>query len=175
MGGTPHLRRSRVGEPDRRVKETATIRSATAADIPELARLRWHLYTERMPHDEPFETYVERFTRFASDALARDGWRAWVAESDGQLVGAMWLHSVPRVPAPGRGDPRSIGYLTNAYVEPDHRSKGLGSRLLRTVVEHCEATDHVMIVAWPADGAYDFYERHGFTRPPDPVVRRIDP
>ena len=37
---------------------TPTIRSATADDIPELARLRWQLYTERETHDEPFETYV---------------------------------------------------------------------------------------------------------------------
>jgi len=151
------------------------IRPATAADIPDLARLRWHLYTEQGPHDEPYETYVERFAAFASDALAREEWRAWVAESDGRLVGAMWLQSVARVPAPGRGDPRPIGYLTNAYVEPDQRSKGLGSRLLQIVVEHCEATDHVIVVAWPADDAYAFYERHGFERPPDPIVRRIDP
>jgi GNAT superfamily N-acetyltransferase len=150
-----------------------TVRPAIQDDIPDLARLRWHLYTERGPHDEPFEAYVERFTAFARDALARDEWRAWVAESDGRVIGAMWLQSVARVPAPGRGDPRPIGYLTNAYVEPEHRSQGIGSRLLQVVIDHCEATDHVMMVAWPADDAYVFYERHGFTRPPDPVVRYV--
>ena len=153
---------------------TPAIRSAIAADIPELARLRWQLYTEQGPHDESFDGYVGRFTTFATDALTSDDWRAWVAGAEGRLVGAMWLQTVARVPAPGRGDPRPIGYLTNAYVEQDHRSQGLGSRLLQTVVEHCEATAHVLVMAWPADDAYRFYERHGFTRPPDPVVRRID-
>ena len=154
---------------------TPTVRPATAADIPELARLRWQLYTEQGAHDEPFDAYVQRFTTFATDALSRDDWRAWVAGSDGRLVGAMWLQTVSRVPAPGHGEPRPIGYLTNAYVEPGHRSQGLGSRLLKTVVEHCEAAGFELMMAWPADDAYRFYERHGFLRPSDPVVRRIDP
>ncbi len=124
--------------------------------------------------DESFGAYVRRFSAFAANALSGDDWRAWVAESGERLVGAMWLQTVPRVPAPGRGDPRPIGYLTNAYVEPDHRSQGLGSRLLQTVVEHCEATAHVLVMAWPADDAYRFYERQGFIRPSDPVVRRLD-
>jgi len=154
---------------------TPIIRPATDADIPQLARLRWQLYTEQGPHDESFDAYVGRFSTFATDALTSDDWRAWVAEAEGRLVAAMWLQTVPRVPAPGRGDPRPIGYLTNAYVEPDHRSLGLGSQLLGTVVEHCEAAGFELVMAWPADDAYRFYERHGFLRPPDPVVRRIDP
>ena len=154
---------------------TATIRFATTVDTAELARLRWRLYTEQDPHEEPFDAYVERFTAFSIDALSGEDWRAWVAEADGRLVAAMWLQTVRRVPAPGRGEPRPIGYLTNAYVEPDHRSQGLGSRMLQTVVAHCEAAGFVLVMAWPAEDAYPFYERNGFTRPPDPVVRRIEP
>lgn len=55
-------------------------------------------------------------------------------EAGGRLVAAMWLHTVPRVPAPGHGDPRPIGYLTNMYVEPEHRSKGLGSEMVKELV-----------------------------------------
>lgn len=51
---------------------TPSIRAAHAADIEELAQLRWQLHTEQGPHDERFEAYVERFTAFARDALARD-------------------------------------------------------------------------------------------------------
>jgi GNAT superfamily N-acetyltransferase len=152
---------------------TPTIRPARADDIPELARLRWQLYTERETYDEPFETYAERFEVFARDALARDDWRAWCAEEDARLVGAMWLHTVPRVPAPGHGAPRPMGYLTNMYVEPDHRSHGLGSRMLQTLVEYCTAGGFELVLTFPADDAYAFYGRNGFTRPPDPVVHRL--
>jgi GNAT superfamily N-acetyltransferase len=150
-----------------------TIRSATVDDIPELARLRWQLYSEREPHDETFEVYVERFAAFARDALARDDWRAWCAAADGRLVAAMWLHTVPRVPAPGHGDPRPMGYLTNMYVEPEQRSRGLGSRMVQELIRHCEATGFELVLAFPAEDAYRFYERSGFTRPPDPVVHRL--
>ncbi len=153
--------------------ETPSIRSATLDDIPELARLRWQLYSEREPHDETFEVYVERFAAFASDALARDDWRAWCAAAEGRLVAAVWLHTVPRVPAPGHGDPRPIGYLTNMYVEPEQRSRGLGSRMVREVISHCEATVFELVLAFPAEDAHRFYERNGFTRPPDPVVHPL--
>jgi GNAT superfamily N-acetyltransferase len=149
------------------------IRPAVADDVPELARLRWQLYTEREAHDEPFETYVGRFAAFASDALARDDWRAWCAEETDRLVAAMWLHTVPRVPAPGHGAPRPMGYLTNMYVEPEHRSHGLGSRMLRELVEHCNTGGFELVLTFPADDAYGFYERNGFTRPSDPLVHRL--
>jgi GNAT superfamily N-acetyltransferase len=152
---------------------TPTIRAARADDIPELARLRWQLYTEREAHDEPVGTYVERFTAFALDALARDDWRAWCAEADDRLVGAMWLQAVPRIPAPGHGAPRPMAYLTNMYVEPEYRSHGLGSRMLDVFVEHCTTNGFELVLTFPADDAYGFYERNGFSRPPDPLMHRL--
>ena len=152
---------------------TPNIRPATNDDIGELSRLRWQLYTEQEPHDEPLEAYEERFSTFARDALARDEWRAWCAEDDGRLIAAMWLQTVPRVPAPGHDDPRPIGYLTNVYVEPAFRSKGLGSRLTQELISHCEESGFELVLTFPADDAYGFYERNGFTRPPYPVVHRL--
>ena len=66
-----------------------------------------------------------------------------------------------------------MGYLTNMYVEPGQRSGGLGSRMLQELIRHCEATVFELVLAFPADEAYGFYERNGFTRPPDPVVHRL--
>jgi GNAT superfamily N-acetyltransferase len=152
---------------------SVVIRAATGTDVGELARLRWQLYTERESHDEPFPAYAERFAAFAHDALARDDWWAWVADDDGTLVAAVWLHAVPRVPAPGHGDPRPMGYLTNMYVEPEHRAMGLGARMIRKLTGHCEAGGFELILTFPAEDAYRFYEQHGFERPPDPVVHRM--
>ena len=92
---------------------------------------------------------MERFAAFARDALARDDWRAWCAEEDDRLVAAMWLHTVPRVPAPGHGAPRPMAYLTNMYVEPEHRSHGLGSRMLQVLVEHCTTGGFELVLDVP--------------------------
>ena len=84
------------------------------------------------------------------DALTRDDWRAWCAEQDGRLVAAMWLHTVPRVPAPGHGAPRPMGYLTNMYVEPEHRSLGLGSQMLQMLIESCTTGGFELVLTFPA-------------------------
>jgi GNAT superfamily N-acetyltransferase len=77
------------------------------------------------------------------------------------------------VPAPGRRDPSPIGYLTNLYVAPDRRSTGLGRRLLGTVFDHCRTEGFECVLTFPADAAYGFYERAGFTRPRFPVVHDL--
>jgi hypothetical protein len=45
--------------------------------------------------------------------------------------------------------------------------------LLTEIVAYCKANGFELIVAWPADDAYGFYEHHGFERPSDPVVCRL--
>lgn len=59
------------------------------------------------------------------------------------------------------------------YVEPEHRSKGLGSRMLQELMSHCEATGFELVLTFPALDSYGFYGHDGFTRPPDPVVRHL--
>ena len=144
---------------------------ATLADVEELARLRWQLYTEVAEGDpEPYDAYVERFTTFAREALVDRRWRAWIAEDMGQLVGALWRFTVPRVPQPGRGEPRPLAYVTNVYVEPVYRNGGLGARLLDRAIEASRAEGFSLVMVWPSEGSATFYERAGFERPADPLV-----
>lgn len=148
---------------------------ATTADIPELARLRWQLYAEQ--DGEPAESpaaYGERFARFAGSALASDAWRSWVARDGDRLVAAMWLHTVPRVPVPGkRAGP--IGYLTNVYVEPAHRNAGLGARMLDRGRAWCDEQGHSLVIVWPTERSRSFYRRGGFGRPDEPLVLDLEP
>jgi GNAT superfamily N-acetyltransferase len=151
------------------------IRAATPDDVDALARLRWHLYLEQEPGiTEPFETYRDRFLDFAAWALDRDDWRGWVADGGDGVVGNAWLQTVPRVPAPGRRDPSPMGYLTNMYVTPELRGSGLGGRLLDTILDHCRAEGYELVLTFPADAAYGFYERAGFARPRYPVVHDLE-
>jgi GNAT superfamily N-acetyltransferase len=152
------------------------IRAATHDDADVLARLRFRLYLEQQPDiAEPFEAYRERFLRFAGWALDRDDWRGWVGVDDGGgLVGNAWLQTVPRVPAPGRRDPSHMGYLTNMYVAPELRGTGLGRRLLDAVLDHCRAEGYELVLTFPAERAYAFYERAGFTRPRFPLVHELE-
>ncbi len=152
-----------------------TIGFATIDDVPELARLRWELYEEQNGDPgEPFEAYLERFARFATSALSSEDWRAWVARTDDALVGAMWLHTVHRVPVPGKlAGP--IGYLTNVYVAPEHRNAGLGARLLDRVDAWCREQRFSLVIVWPTERSRSFYGRGGFGRPDEPLVLEAEP
>ena len=146
---------------------------ATIDDVPELARLRWELYAEQNGDPtEPFQAYVERFASFARTALTSHEWRAWVARTDDGLVGALWLHTVHRVPVPGkRAGP--IGYLTNVYVAPEHRNGGLGAQMLDRVKAWCAEEGFSLVIVWPTERSRSFYRRGGFDRPDEPLVLEV--
>jgi GNAT superfamily N-acetyltransferase len=152
-----------------------TIDLAGEDDVPALAELRWGLYAEYqgLPTEAP-EAYRERFAGFATEALASDGWRCWVARARGRLVGAMWLQTVPRVPIPGkRAGP--IGYLTNVYVAPEHRNGGLGAVLLDNVTSWCRDEGYSFVIVWPTERSRPFYGRGGFEHRDEPLVLDLGP
>lgn len=147
------------------------LRIAGLQDIPELARLRWQLYDEDHPvAGESFEDYAKRFAPFAEDALRSESWHVLIAQDDRLVVGAMWVYRVPRVPQPGRGPAAPLAYLTNVFVDPAHRDAGLGSRMLDAIADRCRDEGFSLVFAWPSERSFTFYERAGFTRPPDPLV-----
>jgi GNAT superfamily N-acetyltransferase len=146
------------------------IGAATVEDVYDLARLRWELYVEHDgPSEEPFEAYRDRFVAFALQALASGAWHAWVARDGDRVVGAMWLQTVARVPIPGRRA-GPIGYLTNAYVTPDHRDQGLGARILEGIADWCREHRYSLVIVWPTERSRPFYGRGGFGRPDEPLV-----
>ena len=151
-----------------------TIDLATIDDVADLARLRWELYAEQEGARESLEAYRDRFVAFALQALSHHAWRAWVARGPSNPVAAMWLQTVSRVPVPGK-TAGPIGYLTNAYVEPSYRNRGLGSRMLAHVLDHCRRQGYSSVITWPSARSRPFYRRAGFDRPDDPFVLDLAP
>jgi GNAT superfamily N-acetyltransferase len=148
---------------------------AASDDVAALAQLRFALYVEQDGQGaEPPGDYRERFERFAARALVSDDWRAWVARIDGELVGAMWLHTVHRIPVPGkRAGP--IGYLTNVYVVPELRNAGLGAEMLDRLTAWCTEEGFSAVIVWPTERSRPFYGRAGFARLDEPLMIELHP
>jgi GNAT superfamily N-acetyltransferase len=146
------------------------IRQARLEDVDELARLRWEFRIgSGTPMTRDYASFLREFQAFAADALA-DGarWRAWVADEDGRLVGCAWLQIVAKVPHPSRTlTERPIAYVTNMFVDPDHRSLGLGRDLLDRAIAYARERDVDGVVLWPSERSRPFYERAGFG--PEPL------
>jgi GNAT superfamily N-acetyltransferase len=153
---------------------TPSIELATIDDVDALARLRWELYVEQQGELEAFESYRDRFVAFAREALATDRWHAWVARDASGPVGAMWLHTIERIPLPGKvAGP--IGYLTNVYLVPEHRNGGLGSRMLDHALAWARAERFSCVITWPTPRSRPFYRRGGFDRLDEPFMIEIRP
>lgn len=86
----------------------------------------------------------------------------FVAEVDGHVVGAAWLHVVDRVPRNDSFDRRS-GDVQSVMVREEHRNRGIGAALLAAILAEAghRALSHVTVHS--GRRAVDFYLRCGFS------------
>jgi GNAT superfamily N-acetyltransferase len=142
------------------------VRAAIPDDALELAELRWEFRSGRVPAVEPHDRFIERCTDWMRRALtAGDPWRAWVAASDGRVVGQVWLDLLEKIPNPVAERERHA-YLSNLYVRPAARG-GTGTRLLQSALAWARANGVDRVVLWPTDASVALYARHGFIRGSD--------
>jgi GNAT superfamily N-acetyltransferase len=146
-----------------------TVRPARPADAGPLAALRWafkhedHAGRRPAPVGPPAEA-----VQWIRDRLDHGTWLAWVAESDGEVFGQVFLHLVEKVPEP-YGDNAPLGYVTNFYVTPSRRNGGAGSALLTAVARYARSAPLDTLVVWPSERSEPLYRRHGF-RPPEELL-----
>lgn len=149
------------------------IRLAHTSDASALARLRYALRASTGKTTEAEPEFLKRCAAWMEEHLPDERrWRCWVAEEDGQLIGAVWLQLVAKIPNP-RSEPEHHAYLTNFFIRESARGQGLGSRLLRTVLSWCETRDVHEIILWPTERSRSLYQRHGFAARGDIMERTI--
>jgi GNAT superfamily N-acetyltransferase len=148
-------------------------RLAESLDAPKLANLRWGLRTD----DDPLRDaatkarFIQEFVAWMGSTPDKDLVH-WVAEQDGELIGVISVRIIHKLPSPEDSDGR-FGYLTNTYVLPEHRNNGVGTALLVAVKNWAVGERLELLVVWPSDRAYPFYERGGYRRYSDPVVLKL--
>lgn len=59
-------------------------------------------------------------------------------------------------------------YLTNMFVQPDHRGRGLGSELLAEALGGCRSRSIDSVFLWSTEGSRTLYRRFGW-RPADGI------
>jgi ribosomal protein S18 acetylase RimI-like enzyme len=102
---------------------------------------------------------------------ARGGWHCWLVESGGEIAGNVWLHFIEKMPNP-LDEAELHGYITNLYVRPALRGRGLGASLLDQCLRVCEARVVDSVILWPTPRSRSLYERYGFAVGGDLMERR---
>jgi GNAT superfamily N-acetyltransferase len=151
------------------------IRFAEPVDAAALAELRYALRSSTGKATESRSDFLARCTAWMENHLTDEQrWRCWVAEHDEELIGAVWLQLVEKIPNP-RAETEYHAYVTNFYIDESARGRGLGSRLLHHVIEWCQSHDVHAVILWPTERSRSLYQRHGFAVREDIMELIIDP
>jgi GNAT superfamily N-acetyltransferase len=132
------------------------VRVAEAGDIGALAALR-ALWGE----GEDPELGARMAEWIAAEGERRTTWLAWV---DGAAVGMASLFEYRRMPRPGR-PPSCWGYVSNMFVRADWRRRGIGTALLRAIVETADERGYARLALSPSEESLPLYRSAGFVTP----------
>jgi GNAT superfamily N-acetyltransferase len=137
-----------------------SIRKATAADAPALARMRWQWLVEKHGQAATDRAwFVEFFTAWVIDHLPTH--LPFLLEVDGRTAGMAWLMLADRVPSPSRMD-RRTGDVQSVYVVPEFRNGGAGAALIEAVLAEARNRELEHVTVHSSERAVPFYLRSGF-------------
>ena len=139
-----------------------TYREATVEDTDALAALRWETELER---HEPLTTRQDEFLVVARETLrselASGAYRAFVAESGGEIVASAILVTWRMLPAMNNIH-RNRGFVSSVYTKPEYRRRGIARALMQSLVETARATGVQRLILWASDMGRPLYEDMGF-------------
>jgi GNAT superfamily N-acetyltransferase len=140
-------------------KESAIARQAGVSDAGDLARLRWiWRAVERNETGDP-----DRFGVDFGDWMAKhhETHLPFMVEVDGAAVGMAWLAVIERIPGPENWT-RLSGAIQSVYVLAEHRNCGLGSILLRELIQGARHKGLDYLSVHPSPRSFPFYRRLDF-------------
>ncbi|WP_445269639.1 GNAT family N-acetyltransferase [Streptomyces sp. DSM 41634] len=145
------------------------VRPARPADARTLAELRWAFKQEDYERQPPAPArHLEEAEGWIHDRLGSGHWLAWVAETEGEIRGHVFLCLVERMPEPYE-DNDPFGYVTNFFVLPSQRNSGVGSALLAALKQHARSAGIEGLIVWPSERSAPLYRRRGF-QPPEELL-----
>jgi GNAT superfamily N-acetyltransferase len=136
------------------------VRLASADDVETLGRLLWRWTSERDEPEQSEDDYAFEFRGWCD--AHRDTHIPFLAvDGDGTAVGMAWLALLDRVPRPNRRR-RLFGDVQSVYVAPEYRSNGIGTALMRALLQHAKDLGLEHVTVHSGVRAVPVYERAGF-------------
>lgn len=142
------------------------IRKAAENDFVRLAEMKWQHcaeddedYGESNLKNADKDDFIEKFMDFLT---AHKGYNIWVAEAGGEIVSAMFVYMIPKIPKPN-GKSKYIAYLTNVFTVKEYRNQKIGTQLLEHIKKVLTEEKCELIFVFPSDNSVSFYERNGFS------------
>lgn len=148
-----------------------TLRRATPADAPAIARQRAQMFVDMETlTPEAAAQEVTLWTDWLRGALASGEYVGVLAEWEGTVVGGAGLLVFPKMPT--LADPATRkGHVLNVSVDPAHRRRGLAEALMGAMLEEVRARGLRQVTLNAAPMGRSLYERLGFVESTHPELR----
>ena len=131
------------------------LRGLQVGDIGWVAHRQGILYAQEYGWDGTFEALVAEIAAQFVKNFDAEWEKAWIAESEGQVLGSVFLVKVSEQEAK----------LRLLYVEPEMRGTGLGRRLTQECIAFAKARGYQQLTLWTNDllhAARHIYQTAGF-------------
>lgn len=137
-------------------------RRAVEADLPFIVKLLTD-DAVRATDDRPDEPFHPRYVAALRELEADPNQMMMLAVLEGEAVGTIQLTFIPGIS--GLGTKRCL--VEAVHIAPDHRSKGLGTRMIQWAIEQARERGCGMVQLTSNKkrlDAHRFYERLGFLK-----------
>ena len=136
------------------------IRPATLADADTLVRHRIGMFTDMgVPLDAP--ALDAAFRDWLRETLPAGIYRAWVVESDGEIVAGGGITILPWPPGPRYSSGR-LAFVYNVYTEPAHRRRGLARQIMDAIHAWCREAGIASVALNASPDGQPLYEALGY-------------
>lgn len=148
-------------------KTSVAIRPLRDDEIDKLIVLWKEFMSDPSAADLPVPTHEEntkRMTEYITNLVASDPRQVLVAEEGEELVGYLIFQRQAQT-STSLQLPRSWSYISDLYVKPGHRRRGIGRSLLQTCLEdlHSSGATYVRLSVWSKNStAIRLYRQAGF-------------
>jgi GNAT superfamily N-acetyltransferase len=134
---------------------SVVIRTYEAKDVDYVIRRHRELYEEEYKFSKEFSDYVEKYVLKFHEYHDETKENMWIAEVDGKASGVVALVNVD-------DDTAQLRWF---LIEPEFRGRGLGRKLLETLLEFCREKGYKHILLWTVnilEAARHLYGSYGF-------------
>lgn len=131
------------------------IRPYQQKDIEYIIKRHRELYEAEYGFGSEFGDYVQKHILQFNECHDKDRENIWVAEANNGLVGVIALVKVDDFTA----------QLRWFLIEPEMRGRGLGHKLMKTVIDFCKEKNYRHVLLWTVsilDAARHLYKENGF-------------
>ena len=137
-------------------------RLATADDIDLLVAMRLEFIKVHASNERYEELRKNCYAYFYNKAFHEDACDAVLAEEDGNCIGTgivFYYDSVPSLFNPTGKN----AYITNMYVDPGYRCRGIGTEILEQVIGCAKRRGATAMFLSASEMGRPLYEKRGFT------------